>query len=415
MNRYKIIKDNLDMKRNIITILICLFAIGANAQVEELKEEVALMNKECPIRANEAFTMLSYTYEDGFVVDKMHVNLMLNSDQLKTYFGTQEHRTNLLRNLTQLPSIIGFAGKVVAAKAGQKTIYITPAGGTYEIVYTPDEVRQSYEAALFSNTNTFDVKLIYNAGVQYLDCKEYDKAFLCFQKANEQGYISAQTSLALCYETGWGTTQDLSMAEYLYKKADAAGDKNAAINLGGLYMKCQPPRYDKAVEVLLPLVQKGNEDAQHNLAIAYVHLGRHEEAIELSTNLANKGDHGAESNLGNWYLKGISGFPIDYDKAIYWLERAVKANKETAKHNLPIAQFEKGEILYKNREYSEAYQLYLKAASSKDNPIPGAMRKLSACYRYGLGISRDTEKADYYMAKAAEYNDEAAMEILGVK
>ena len=161
----------------------------------------------------------------------------------------------MLRNLTQLPSIIGFAGKVVAAKAGQKTIYITPAGGTYEIVYTPDEVRQSYEAALFSNTNTFDVKLIYNAGVQYLDCKEYDKAFLCFQKANEQGYISAQTSLALCYETGWGTTQDLSMAEYLYKKADAAGDKNAAINLGLSLKPHQTPITTLAIVIIIFIIQ----------------------------------------------------------------------------------------------------------------------------------------------------------------
>lgn len=415
MNRYKIIKDNLDMKRNIITILICLFVIGANAQVEELKKEVALMNKECPLKANETITVLSYTYEDGFVVDRIHVNLMLNGDQLQTYFGTKEHRSDLLKSSTQLAPTIGFAGKVVVAKAGMKTIYITPAGGTYEIVYTPDEVRQSYEAALFSNANTLDVKLIYNAGVQYLNSKEYDKAFLCFQKAAGQGYAPSQSNLGLCYEFGWGTKKDYVMAEYWFKKACDARDNHATINLGALYASSHFSKYDKAVEYLLPLAQQGNEDALFNLAIAYVHLGRHEEAIELSTNLANKGDHGAESNLGNWYLKGISGFPIDYDKAIYWLERAVKANKETAKHNLPIAQFEKGEILYKNREYSEAYQLYLKAASSKDNPIPGAMRKLSACYRYGLGVIKDTARADSYMAKAAEYNDETAMEILGVK
>lgn len=401
--------------KTLVTLFLLMFAIGANAQVDELQKEIALMNKECPIKANETITMLSFAYEDGYVVDKVYVNLKLNSQQLDTYYGTVEHRANLLRNLTQLPSILGFASKVVAAKAGMKERYVTPAGGTFEITYTPDEVRESYETALFSNANILDVKLLHNAGVEYLHSKEYDKAFSCFQKASKQGYTPSKNNLALCYEYGWGTSQDFPMAEYWYKEAYKAGDKDAAINLGALYASSRLPKYDKAVEYLLPLAQKGEMDALVNLTIAYVHLGRHEEAIKISTNLANKGEHGAESNLGNWYLKGISGFPIDYDKAIYWLERAVKANKETAKHNLPIAQFEKGEILYKNREYSEAYQLYLKAASSKDNPIPGAMRKLSACYRYGLGISRDTEKADYYMAKAAEYNDEAAMEILGVK
>jgi len=400
------------MKRNIIAILLCLFAIGANAQVEELKKETALMNKECPIKANETITVLGYTYENGYVADKIHVNLMLNSDQLNTYFGTVEHRVNLLRNLTQLPSTIGYAGKVVAAKAGMKTIYVTPAGGTYEIVYTPDEVRKSYELGL---TSTTDVKLIHNAGVIYLNSRDYDKAFAYFQKAAEKGYTPSQSNLALCYESGWGTKKDYVMAEYWYKKACAAGDKDATINLGALYASSHFSKYDKAVECLLPLAQQGNEDAQFNLAIAYVHLGRHEEAIELSTNLANKGDHGAESNLGNWYLKGICGFPIDYDKAIYWIERAVKADKKVAKHNLPIAQFKKAEILYNKKEYDEAYQFYLKAASNKDNPIPGAMRKLSACYRYGLGVSKDIARADSYMAKAAEYNDEAAMEILGIK
>ena len=405
----------MNVKRNIIAVFLVLFTLGAKAQIEELKKEVALMNKECPIKASETITMLSYTYENGYVVDRVHVNLMLNNDQLKTYFGTEELRTDLLKSLTQLPSTIGFAGKVVAAKAGMKTRYITPAGGEYEIVFSPEEVRRSYEAVLFSNLNKFDAKLLHNAGVNYLDSKEYDKAFPCFQRASEQGYTPSQNNLALCYEQGWGTIQNFLKAELWLKKAYEAGDKDAAINLAGLYVSSRLPKYDKALELLLPLAKEGNKDAQFNLTIAYVHLGRHEEAIELSTNLANKGDHGAESNLGNWYLKGISGFPIDYDKAIYWLERAVKANKKTAKHNLPIAQFEKGEILYKNKEYNEAYQYYMKAASNSDNPIPGAMRKLSACYRYGLGVAKDVATADSYMAKAAEYNDEAAMEILGIK
>ena len=401
--------------KKIIIICLLLLAVGAKAQVEELKKVIALMNKECPIKASETITMLSYNYENGYVVDRVHVNLMLNSDQLKTNFGTEKLRTNLLKNLTQLSSTIGFAGKVVAAKAGMKSRYITPAGGEYEIVFTPEEVRKSYEAALFSNANILDVKLIHNAGVEYLNSKEYDKAFPCFQKASEKGYTPSQANLAFCYEQGWGTTQDFSMAEYWYIKAYEAGNEDAALNLGALYSSSRLPKYDKAVEYLLPLAQKGDKDALHNLAIAYVHLGRHEEAIKISTDLADNGEHGAECNLGIWYLKGISGFPINYDKAIYWLERAVKANKKTAKHNLPIAQFKKGEILYKNKEYNEAYQYYMKAASNSDNPIPGAMRKLSACYRYGLGIGKDAATAASYMAKAAEYNDEVAMEILGIK
>lgn len=33
-----------------------------------------------------------------------------------------------------------------------------------------------------------------------------------------------------------------------------------------------------------------------------------------------------------------------------------------------------------------------KSASDKKNPIPEIMRKLLACYRYGLGMSKDSDK-----------------------
>ena len=39
------------------------------------------------------------------------------------------------------------------------------------------------------------------------------------------------------------------------------------------------------------------------------------------------------------------------------------------------------------------------------------MRKLSACYRFGRGVSVDVEKANYYMKEAARYGDADAQKL----
>ncbi len=83
-----------------------------------------------------------------------------------------------------------------------------------------------------------------------------------------------------------------------------------------------------------------------------------------------------------------------------------------AKHNLAIAQYYCGEQLYKQKDYNEAFKYLTDAATNPINPIPQAMRMLSACYRYGLGTKIDRKEEADWLERAKNYNDEKALKIL---
>lgn len=85
---------------------------------------------------------------------------------------------------------------------------------------------------------------IYNLGCIYLQNKEYNEAFACFERAveiadsgikkylpNYAGFISAINNLAYCYEMGYGVKADLKKAFSLYHRIagrDAVGTFNLA-------------------------------------------------------------------------------------------------------------------------------------------------------------------------------------------
>lgn len=115
--------------------------------------------------------------------------------------------------------------------------------------------------------------------------------------------------------------------------------------------------------------------------------------------------------IGMMYFSGL-GAEKDYFKAISYLTYFQSGFWATAKHNLAIAQYYCGEQLYKQKNYNDAFKYLNAAAVNLVNPIPQAMRMLSACYRYGLGTQIDKEKEAYWMENAKNHNDEKALKIV---
>lgn len=60
------------------------------------------------------------------------------------------------------------------------------------------------------------------------------KAVEFFMKAAEGGHAKAQFYLGLCYEKGWGVSQDFQQARYWYQKAAEQGFAEARKNLDNL-------------------------------------------------------------------------------------------------------------------------------------------------------------------------------------
>lgn len=95
--------------------------------------------------------------------------------------------------------------------------------------------------------------------------------------------------------------------------------------------------YDKAVRIFQALADKGEVEAQYNLALCY-DKGQgvpqdHSKAAHWYQKAADQNLPGAQLNLALCYDKG-HGVPQDYSKAVYWYEKAAAQNYDLAKKNL---------------------------------------------------------------------------------
>ena len=110
---------------------------------------------------------------------------------------------------------------------------------------------------------------------------------------------------------------------------------------------------------------------------------------------AKGNDLNALYNMGRCYEEGI-GVKPDLSKAMDWYKKAAAQGDFRAMCCL-AAQFLSVEAL--PYEPKKAFQLFEKAANAQ---IPSAQYNLSVLYRYGEGIEKDEEKADFWRVKAAQ-------------
>lgn len=255
-----------------------------------------------------------------------------------------------------------------------------------------------------------NVKAQHDLAVRYLYAKEYDKAFFWEKKAAEKGDVNAQCNLGLMYNQGWGCIKNIETSIYWYKRAIEGGSKNALFNLGSLYVEMH--KYEDAINCLQSLAEKGDVDAQSMLGSCYSQIGNYDLSLYWRQKAIEGGSVSARFNMGIAYMKGYLG-AIDYDKAINWFEEAAQKGHKLASHNLSVAHYEAGKKAYEDNNWAVAFSHFTFSAESKDNPIPDAMRLLSACYKYERGTPVNETLAYYWMQEAAKHNNPQALELLG--
>ncbi len=79
---------------------------------------------------------------------------------------------------------------------------------------------------------TADVRWLTDLGVVYFRQHQFGEALLCFRRAAEQGFATAQFCLAVCFFNGHGTAPDETAALSWLRQAAAQGDANAEFTLG---------------------------------------------------------------------------------------------------------------------------------------------------------------------------------------
>ena len=103
--------------------------------------------------------------------------------------------------------------------------------------------------------------------------------------------------------------------------------------------------------------------------------------------------------------EGCRGEP-QYDKALYWYERAAEQGQRTAQSNV-ATMYQKGTGCTVNME--KALYWYEKAGEQGDDD---AQLWAGMLYELGQSCTKDTKKARYWYEKAAAQGNERAKKLL---
>lgn len=300
--------------------------------------------------------------------------------------------------------------------------------------------------ALKEKVKKNDVEAMNQLGLLYLSdlFYKYESAVELFEKASEKGHQNATYNLGYCYFAGKGVEQDYKKALSLFLRV-AEKVKEAPTRIGACYLFGYGIK--KNDQEAIKWLNKGlaNGDNLANLYLAYAYskgegVARDErKALQLYQPFAQQGITFAQYQMAQIYYNGET-VPKDCNKALNWFEKvadkyydawvvmgeiyekgdgisknltkAKECYQQASDYGIPLGEYRLGAILYDEKKYDEAFSLLTQAAEDKKNPVPEAMRKLAACYRYGLGTPQNPEKEQYWMDQAAKNKDYKAIDIL---
>lgn len=269
--------------------------------------------------------------------------------------------------------------------------------------------------------------------------QDYNSAVYWFREAAKQGQPDAQYDLGYCYYKGYGVNRSYEYAEYWYEKAALQGHAEAQDALADMYYYGKVKEdvnqavywYKKAAESGIPNSQSSLGSCYYEGIVVDVDV---EQAVYWWTKAAQKNDFAGQFRLGGYYYS-----IKDYANAIKWFtladshvsckyelgmsyyaewsgqdySKAYDYFKIAADENDPKAIAKIGDMFYfghfVNQDFSKAFDQLLKA-SEHFIPSGDAMFRLSTCFRFGFGTTKDLDKAEYWLNKAQETgSDEAKM------
>ncbi len=272
-------------------------------------------------------------------------------------------------------------------------------------------------------------------------CQKNQKAGMeLLREAAELQYPRAMARLASFYIRGDGVEKDLEFATQWLQEAADAGEAEAMLLFGVLYMlegkaetavqwwrqgaglndsmsmfglgNCynEGNGVEKneaiAVEWFRKSAEMGNADAMNRLGVAYgAGAGVEKNTVkgfEWYRKSAEMGNADAMFSISVCYLNG-AGVEENEAEAFKWAEQSAQAGCENAWYALGL--------LYANGwgtdvDKTKAFEYFHKGAEAG---IADAMVKLGNCYLEGEGVAQDYEKAEEWYRRAAELKNPLGM------
>lgn len=236
-------------------------------------------------------------------------------------------------------------------------------------------------------------------------------AFDYWKKFAETGDAYGLYTLGRHYREGIGINPNIALAKECFEKAANLDVGNASLysmdNLASCYIAEKD--WNTAFHWLNKAYSKNFFVVCHNLGDLYYYGHGTQQSYPKAFEIFNKG---IESNDDAhckyrvaYMLRNGEGVEIDYDKSNQLLKDAAVAKKAQALYLL-------GMILYSGNHIERDYVAAVNHLENalQDQYLPNEVRgdiyrTLSACYRFGRGVTIDEVKADDYIKTAALYGN----------
>lgn len=237
--------------------------------------------------------------------------------------------------------------------------------------------------------------------------KDAEQAAYWWEQAADLGNPQAMGSLAYLYYTGNGVPQDYDKAFIWSQKAADAGDKNGCFYLGAAYFFGNGAETDQTQGVYWweKAAELGDLVAQRNTGLAYSRGNgveqNAEKAAEWWKKAAELGDAESQYLLADAYRTG-TGIEQDNDQASFWYEKSAEQDYALAQYYLAV--------YYSGQGNEEQTVKWMQKAAENGNA--DAQYLIGYFYYLGAGVEKDLVKAAYWLQKAADQGQTAAVELL---
>ena len=232
--------------------------------------------------------------------------------------------------------------------------------------------------------------------------------------AEAKGSTLAMTLLGAMNEYGYGAPKNEVEALNWYRKAAGLDDDRAIKLVGMKAMSGIGVAKDSAeakalskemgdrmwkklgstaapVDTVASRAEKGDMEAQHNLAFQFEQQKKYDEAIKWYTRAAEQGYGMSEMNLAQMYEKG-TGVKQDFGEAKKWYRKSMESGGGESLYRL-------ASLSDKTQDYPEALKLYRRGVKQDDYR---AMVDLGEMLEQGRGGKKDAAQAVQLYEQAAD-------------
>ena len=339
-----------------------------------------------PVKSNEALTNL-------VMIEQIPMTQAQHAEKAKTFYEEgYDYFYGITRPVNRVKAVGYFleAGKLENADALFFLSIHQQNNGNLK------EATQAAKRSLELGNEAAKIKL----GEIQEDEKLMKEGFNALKKKVDSADMHYANSLGYAYEFGIGTSLNIKEAMKYYEMAAKQNNAIGMTNLADLYI--QENKLKKAKPLLVKAAEKESGYAQYLLAMNFFDLysENNKEALFWLERAASNDEPEALYQLGVYYEEGVEA---DLAKAINYFQRAAELNHADAALELSYI-YDEGIIVEQDDDKA---LFFLKKAAELDNQE--AIDELAAQALSGEG-NMDAKEAEYWIKKAG-YTEEMLKEL----